>query len=122
MKIEQLLELNNEVDSKILSHKIETVSLNRKEWVEDFADTMVAFEEMTNEADKPLKRPALIWSMIEELMRIVDNGWIDKIKDSQWECSLHGLPKYEKTSCVECNEAMEINVVLNNLIVRTSHE
>ena len=38
------------------------------------------------------------------------------IKESHWECPEHGLPKFEKTDCVECNSALEINVVLGALL------
>jgi len=38
------------------------------------------------------------------------------IKESRWECYEHGLPKYEKTDCVECNSALETNVVLEALL------
>jgi len=38
------------------------------------------------------------------------------IEESRWECYEHGLPKYEKTDCVECNSALEINVVLEALL------
>jgi len=38
------------------------------------------------------------------------------IEESHWECPEHGLPNYEKTDCVECNSALEINVVLNALL------
>jgi len=38
------------------------------------------------------------------------------IKESLWDCAEHGLPKYEKTDCVECNSALEINVVLEALL------
>jgi len=38
------------------------------------------------------------------------------IKESLWDCAEHGLPNYEKTDCVECNSALEINVVLEALL------
>jgi len=38
------------------------------------------------------------------------------IEESHWECFEHGLPNYEKTDCVECNSALEINVVLDDLL------
>jgi len=38
------------------------------------------------------------------------------IEESQWECPEHGLPKFEKTDCVECNSALEINVVLGAIL------
>jgi len=38
------------------------------------------------------------------------------IEESHWECPEHGLPKFQKTDCVECNSALEINVVLGALL------
>jgi len=38
------------------------------------------------------------------------------IEESRWECYEHGLPNYEKTDCVECNSALETNVVLEALL------
>jgi len=38
------------------------------------------------------------------------------IEESHWECPEHGLPKFQKTDCVECDSALEINVVLGALL------
>ena len=38
------------------------------------------------------------------------------IEESQWQCPEHGLPKFEKTACLECKDALSTNVVLQNII------
>ena len=61
----------------------------------DFGDIVKHIDKATQEADERVRK------IIEE---------------SRWDCAEHGLPNYEKTDCVECNSALEINVVLEALL------
>lgn len=96
----------------------------KKSLLNIYTEAMIAFEELVPAVEKPIKRPQKELNFWSHYLDVVysrgrddsDNEWEQKIKESQWECPTHGLPKYEKTDCVECNEVMEINVVLNKLI------
>lgn len=47
-----------------------------------------------------------------------EKDWKTKIKESRWECPIHGLPEYKKTDCLDCKQALEVNVVLDNLLAQ----
>ena len=74
-------------------------------------------ENYTGEKDWALnKLKSLIAESINQA-RAEERERVGKIiEESHWECPEHGLPNYEKTDCVECNSALEINVVLNALL------
>ena len=60
---------------------------------------------------KTLLEDSIAQAVAEERARVRET-----IKESQWECPEHGLPKFENTDCVECNSALEINVVLGAIL------
>jgi len=78
----------------------------RKEFREKFPDRCAD----TKEAESFLSK-SIHQAVAEERARVRKI-----IEESLWDCAEHGLPKYEKTDCVECNSALEINVVLGSLL------
>ena len=77
---------------------------------------------MTTNEKKEFEEIYAASNTIEDFIDFIDQNFISKevvrevITESQWECSIHGLPKFEKDECIECNEAREINVVLLALL------
>jgi len=76
----------------------------------NFADFQL-IGELLNPCIKAFLSSKIAQTLAEERERV---GKI--IEESHWECPEHGLPKFQKTDCVECDSALEINVVLGALL------
>jgi len=81
-----------------------------EEWFENVPDARRELKRMIAEIENE-ERSELTQAVAEERERVRKI-----IKESLWDCAEHGLPKYEKTDCVECNSALETNVVLEALL------
>ena len=44
----------------------------------------------------------------------------EEVKESFWECPVHGEPN-PPTDCRDCNECLEVNVVLSNVLQIIKH-
>ena len=76
-----------------------------------------------DEDDKLLgysQNAAVVPSDIEELLLQSQIKVIEavqqQLRDSQWECPEHGLPEFSITECLECKNALSINVILQDQI------
>ena len=96
----------------------EKVSL-RNEW--NLA--LLRYAEKVGTEGAPESRRRIVADISQAIATAVSNREkeiAEEVKESFWECPVHGEPN-PPTDCRDCNECLEVNVVLSNVLQIIKH-